>query len=85
MIVLPHDKRNLTNKKIYKVTRCKNNLKKSMAFIKTSKPVKGCDDRENHICNKNKEESICRSTLDESMCKTYMKKTFKYKNVQVQP
>ena len=60
-------------------------MKKSMAFKKTSKPVKDSDDRENLICNSNKEESICRSTLNESMCKTYIRKTLKQKNFRVQP
>lgn len=60
-------------------------MKKSMAFRKTSKPGKGCDDRENLICNSNKEESINRSPINDSMCKTNTKKTLTHKYFWVRP
>lgn len=56
-----------------------------MAFIKTSKPVKGGDEK-TIFAIATKKKSVSRSTLNESMHKTYMKNTLKYhKNLQVQP
>lgn len=57
-----------------------------MAFIKTSKPVKGGDEKTIFAIATTKKNQLSRSTLNESMHKTYMKNTLKYhKNLQVQP